>query len=120
MEYYIELMCPICGRMMGRINPKKMTRKKEGYKIFYMIKGDPYTMPYLDYLEQKWDENKDFWALIRDQKDRFKIIGHYRSPEDNPALFQKFKEQIKRGLSWWLSKGWLTREDLEELLEEAG
>jgi len=65
-KIYVEVLCPICGRMMGKYIPNKGTTHKKGKKLLYAWRGPGVSINYLDYLERVWDENKEHWAMVRD------------------------------------------------------
>jgi len=119
-KIYVEVLCPICGRMMGKYIPNKGTTKKEGKSIMYAWRGPGISISYLDYLKDKWDENKKFWGIVRDATGGkgagFPIIDYLEDPNDDPELFNKLKEQILRGLRWWLKRGWITKAELKQLI----
>jgi len=118
-KVYIEVMCPICGKMMGKINVHKVSTDKAAKSKYYHVFRK--TVNYLDYLDTVWDESKDFWGIVRDatggKGKGFPIVGYLRSPEDNKELFEKWKKQILQGIKWVLKRKWLNKEEILKLIE---
>jgi len=130
MKQYIEVMCPVCGRTMSKIILNKVATGEEGMKVKQEQKDLDNIMgekqqprkPYLDYLSERWDINKNEWGFIRDcpggRGSGFPIIGYYTKPEDNINLFNKLKRQLLNGIKWFVNKGWLTKEEILQALKE--
>ena len=120
MKQYIECLCPVCGRTMGKILlDKELSKRESGY---YSIESYKRRQLYLDYLEDKWDLDKKEWAYIRDASGGrghgFPIIDTLEEPEEAPELFEKLKSQLLRGLQWWINREWITQEEIQMYLEE--
>ena len=129
MKQYIEVMCPVCGRTMGKIILNKTATGEEGMKIKQEQKDfdsimDEKQQPrklYLDYLNDRWDINKSEWGFIRDcpggRGSGFPIVGYYKEPDDNPELFNKLKRQLINGIKWFVNKGWINKEEILDSLK---
>jgi len=119
-----ELICPVCGRTIHKYIKEKRTRNKaQGQRekiIDYQLgrKG----IEYLDYLEKNWNPDKSFYGFVREARGGrgagFPIVRWLEKPEDDPERFNKLKRQLLRGLEWWIKRGWITKEEVEEALKE--
>ncbi len=120
----IEVICPVCGRTMHKIIvSKKTTDKIEGQKEKYYdsISGVEGKL-YLDYLKEKWDLNKEHWGIVRDcpggRGSGFPIVDYLTERENSPVLFDKLKEQLLRGIAWWINREWISKEELIERIKD--
>jgi len=130
MKQYIEVMCPVCGRTMGKIILNKIATGEKGIEVKKEQKDFEVMMDskqqerklFLDYLNERWDINKDEWGFIRDcpggRGSGFPIVGYYTKPTDNIELFIKLKRQLLNGIRWFVNKGWLTKEEILEALKD--
>lgn len=128
-KVYVEVLCPVCGRAMGKIIVAKRASGREGMEIkkeMWQLKsktGEEIEVKesYLDYLEKRWDIDKEEWGFIRDcsggRGSGFPIVGWLKKKEDAPDLFEKLKQQLLRGIAWWVNRGWITEEEILETIK---
>jgi len=70
-----------------------------------------------------WEKTKGFdpdkpFGVIQEALGRgtFKFIGHFSPEEDIDGFFPLIKSRLLAATKEWLDKGWITREELEEVL----
>ena len=104
-----QVICPCCGRAVGRYNPQ--TKYKGVYK-------DPeQTVDYLqDYLARIYDINRDYFAVEQEGgRGGLSQVTHL-TPADWPEGFESAKEALLRALLHYWNKGWITNDDLNRTL----
>lgn len=99
----MEALCPVCGRAI----PERRGTVKS--KL-----GNLETQPYFESID--WDKNKPFGIrLPTNGKASFKNWD-YIDRDEAPELFEALKNRFLQALNEWLEKGWITREEVTELL----
>jgi len=123
-EYYFEAICPVCGRAIGKIYyPKPWeTEGKIPPSTYKQMKKIRLGMDALDffneYLIPNYDLNRSYWGIVRETgKGRMTILRYLENPEDNPELFNGLKQALKLALEHYLNKEWISKEEIEEILE---
>lgn len=108
-EFYVEVLCPICGRGMGtKAKRKKTVRGRKGIVLE--------SKDYLDFMLENYDENKPFGVIKQTGSMGFKN-WHYISIKDEPVRYMKFKKLVLLALRSMLKKKWLIKEDIKKLIE---
>lgn len=94
-------LCPVCGK----------TIIDRAVKVGYVSVG---RTPYFETID--WDPNKPFGvSFAAGGKGSFKD-REYIGPEDAPELFEQVKKRFLDALGEWLGKGWITEEEVREVL----
>ncbi len=103
-----EAFCVLCGRTMGM-------------KTTYVVPGKPYFG--ISEQANRWEETKEFtgekpFGVIKSSEGRgtMKFERYYGIDEDTEGYFIFMKQRLLNILKEWLAKGWLTKEELDEIL----
>lgn len=103
-----EAFCGLCGRTMGKknilIEPAKPWTKT----------GE----------ENRWESTREFtgekpFGVVKfsDGRGSMKMVRYYDIDEDTEGYFPPMKARLIALVGEWLAKGWLSREELEEVLK---
>ncbi len=99
--------CPMCGLSVGQKN--------------ITVKGKPWIK--LDQ-ENLWEKAQSFtgdkpFGVIKSSEGRgtMKMERYYGIEEDVEGYFPLMKARLINVLKEWLAKGWITQEELEEILK---
>lgn len=87
---YSEAFCPICGRTAGENLVSRMLQMYSDKKPFGITKDTGY------------GGFKNF---------------RYIDMKDAPSQYEKLKALFLRAIASWLSKGWLEKKDLSDLIK---
>jgi len=107
-EEYLEVLCPICGRGMGR---KATARIRKG-KSHIVTRAEDY----IDFMLRVYDDKKPFGYIRQTGKAGFKEIKKIGIKED-PEKFKKFKRLFLKAIKSWLDKKWFSINDIKNLIE---
>ena len=106
-----EALCPVCGRTIPQ---KKVTKRRE-----YPEENEHEN--YFDRMDRLWDQQKDYWGLIRQtgggRGAGLPIIGYLERPEDYPEFFEQLQKALLRAIKYYLDKSWIKPEQIEALLK---
>jgi len=103
-----EALCPMCGNSHGMIN-------------IYTVPGKPWTKVGQ---ENYWEKTRDFipdkpFGVVKSGEGRgtMELVRYYDIDEDTDGYFTPMKARLLQVLKEWLDKGWITREELEEVIQ---
>lgn len=102
-----EAFCPVCGTNHGQMN--------------HTIPGKPWEVVSR---ESFWDRtelyNKDKpFGVVKSSEGRgtMKMVRYYDITEDQEGYFPQIKHRLLAALGEWVSKGWISREEVEEAIK---
>lgn len=102
-----EPFCPMCGRGMGM-------------RTVYKVPKKPHMG--IERRENLWEKTKDFHGekpfgvvKVSQGKGTMKMLRYYDLDEDTEGYFPWMKRRLIAIISEWLAKGWLTKNELENL-----
>ena len=111
MAKWKEPFCVLCGRTMGK---KNVYAEGGGPKKPWTKTGE----------ENRWEGTKDFtgdkpFGVIKSSEGRgtMKFERYYDIDEDAEGYFPLMKARLLAVNAEWLAKGWITREELEEVIK---
>ena len=103
-----EAFCPECGRTMGMLN---ITPKGKRYVKLGQV--------------NRWEQTQDFtgekpFGVIKSSAGArsMKTVRYYDIDEDAEGFFGFMKKRLLNVIREWLAKGWLTVDELAEVIEE--
>jgi len=109
MGTYRQALCPVCGTA-------------HGMEVTEIIPGKPHmVLNRRNFWERTKDSdpNKPFGVIQEVGRGRgrsFKIKGYFSPREDEDGFFPLIKERLLQAVKEWLAKGWITEEEVRELL----
>lgn len=106
---YRQALCPVCGRAAGR---KRLEYPKGGYW------SPPATENFWEYT-QDFDPNKPFGVIQEvgaGKGHSFKVLGYFNPEDDVDGFFPLVKRRLLNAVKEWLDKGWLTKEEVADLI----
>lgn len=99
--------CPVCGMSHGA----EVTETVEG-KPWMVLARRNY-----------WEKTKEFdpdkpFGVIQESLGRgtFTLIGYFEPEQDVDGYFPLVKRRMLQAMKEWIDKGWITRNELEEVL----
>jgi hypothetical protein len=107
MALYRQAFCPVCGMAHGT-------------EVTDRVPGKPYIK-----LARRnfWERTKEYdpakpFGVIQETLGRgtFKTIGYFSPEEDQDGFFPLVKGRLLTAVKEWLDKGWLTREELSQII----
>lgn len=107
MTLYRQAFCPVCGT-------------SHGTEVTETVEGKPWIV-----LQRRnfWERTKEFdpdkpFGVIQETLGRgtFKLIGYFSPEEDQDGFFPLVKARLLAATREWFNKGWITREEIEEVL----
>lgn len=107
MSEYRQALCPVCGTA-------------HGVEVTLTVAGKPYIkLRRRNYWERvkDYDPNKPF-GVIQETSGRgsFKLVGYFSPEEDEDGFFPLVKGRMLQALKEWVDKGWIAREEVNEVL----
>jgi len=101
-ERIIAALCPVCGRSIP---------EKRAIRIGYT------TVDHIGYFASiDWDENKAFGICYAAAGRGSLKDWEYISPEEAPELFEAVKARLIQAVGEWITKQWVNKEELRQLL----
>ncbi len=116
-------ICPVCGRAAGKMFAPRpwIGGRRVSTKEWRKIKAGMEPIDYFnDYILPTYDLDRNYWGVIKDPGGKMEVVGYLERPEDDPELFHGVKEALLLAVRHYLRQGWVTREEIEEILEEEG
>ena len=112
MGEYIEIICPICGRAIGKKALVKIPAYRGKTKKGQVVKSEDY----LDFMIKNYDENKKI-AIIKETSGRssFKNFKRLSWRNLDKEKKEKFKILLKLALKSLLKKKIITHQFLKNL-----
>ena len=109
---YIEILCPVCGRAMGRKATVRIPAYRGKTKKGQVIKSEDY----LDFMIRNYDENKEI-AILKEATGRnsFKNYRRLAWQELDKDKKTKFKQLLKLALKSLLKRKIITKKFLSSL-----
>lgn len=107
MAEYRQAICPVCGVAHGT----EVTKTQPG-KPYIKLARRNYWERTLDF-----DPGKSF-GVIQETVGRgsFRVIGYFNPDEDKDGFFPLVKSRLLQAVKEWVDKGWISREEVEEVL----
>ena len=108
MSLYRQAFCPVCGTAHGTV----VTETVRGKPYIVLGRGN------------YWNRTKDFdpdkpFGVIQETKGRgsFNLVGYFSPEEDIDGFFPLVKARLLQATKEWVDKGWIKREEIEEVLK---
>lgn len=104
-----QIICPVCGRGIGRYSPSKRYR---GYR------NPEETIDYLqDYLKRIYDLDRSYFATEQEGgRNGFKRVTHLR-PEDWPEGWEVCQEALFRAIKHYYQQDWISISDILKIFK---
>lgn len=103
-----QIICPVCGRAIGRYHQHKIKIPGKKYYIYRDEAVDYLT----DYLKRIYEMDRSYFA-IEAEGGRCGFQNQIQlTPEDWPEGFEAAKEALIRAVNHYLQKGWLSIKEL--------
>ena len=104
-----EAFCPTCGRTMGM-------------KTILRTPGKPYMG--IARRENRWEATKEFtgdkpFGVVKSSEGRgsLKFERYYGIDEDLEGYFPLMKNRLLNVIKEWIDKDWLSREEVQKMIE---
>ena len=116
---YRQARCPTCGMAHG------LKRLQYPEKCEKFTASDKSFWEWLDEkdAERGLDSDEPF-GIIQEvgagKGHSFRVIGHFSPAEDKDGFYPIVKRRMLRGLWRWLVNGWVTADEIRELLSSVG
>ena len=107
MSLFRAAFCPVCGMIHGQT----VLETPPGKPHIALRRGN-----YWDKVS-KFDPNKPF-GVIQETTGRgtFSLVGYFTPEEDTDGYFPLVKARLLQATKDWIAKGWISREEVEEML----
>lgn len=110
---YRQAICPVCGRSAGL---KRVEYPAKGYY------SPPATENFWQYTKD-FDPNKPFGVIQEvggGKGHSFRVIGYFNPEDDVDGFFPLVKARLLKAVREWRDKGWITEQELIDLLRSEG
>jgi len=108
MTLYRQAFCPVCGDYHG----SEVTERVPGKEYIPLARRNFWERTL------KFGPEKPF-GVIQETTGRgsFKLVGYFEPEEDVDGFFPLIKKRLLKATREWLDKGWITKEEIEEVLK---